>query len=39
MTSLQKEKQKEESLVLMNIITLGHLFIMTSSLANVSQLG
>ena len=37
-TSLQKEKQKEESLILMNITTLGQSFIMSGSLVNVSQL-
>ena len=38
-TSLWKEKWKEESLILMNITTLGQSFVASGSLANVSQLG
>jgi len=36
---LQKEKRKEESLILMKIMTLGQLFVVSSSLAKASQLG
>ena len=34
--SLQREKQRRESLVLMKIATLGWLFVVTGSLAKVS---
>ena len=37
--SLRKEKWKEESLILMKIMTLGQSFVVSSSLTKVSQLG
>ena len=38
-TSLQKEKQRKKSLILMNTTTLRQSFIISGSLANMSQLG